>query len=359
MTTDEILQELLSYERKNIKYADTLDKLIKSIYEGHENELASIYGTINNFNESKPFKFSDYPQTASRIKKVIEGIASKTEIAILASTTAAWGLANVKNDTFVDLVFKGRLEANKIPTQYNSRNLDALQAFQNRKTQGMNLSKRVWNYTQQHKAEIELAFDVALLNGTPARTLAKDLKQYLNEPDKLFRRVRDKRGNLVLSKNAKAYNPGQGVYRSSYRNALRLARTETNMAYKQADYLRMQNLDFVVGFEVKRSNNKYDCDLCNSLKGKYPKDFKFRGWHPNCRCYVVSILATSEELDKLTDMILNEEDLTGFKSKNEVKGLHQGFNDYIKQNKDKILAAKSIPYFVADNVDFKSLKFAK
>lgn len=359
MTTEDILKELLSYERKNIKYADTLDRLIKSIYEGYEAELASIYGTINNFNESKPFRFSDYPQTASRIKKVIEGIASKTEIAIIASTTSAWGLANVKNDTFVDSVFNGRLEANKIPTQYNSRNLDALQAFQSRKTQGMNLSKKVWNYTQQHKAEIELAFDVALLNGTPARTLAKDLKQYLNEPDKLFRRVRDKRGNLALSKNAKAYNPGQGVYRSSYRNALRLSRTETNMAYKQADYLRMQNLDFVVGFEVKRSNNKYDCDLCNSLKGKYPKDFKFRGWHPNCRCYVVSILATPEELDKLTDMILNEEDLQGFKSKNEAKGLHQGFDDYINQNKDKILTAKNIPYFIADNVDFKSLKFAK
>ena len=104
-TIEEILQELLSYERKNIKYADALDRLIKSIYEGYENELASIYGTINNFNESKPFKFSDYPQTASRIKKVIEGIASKTEIAILTSTTDSdqnpiWSVISIINQYY-------------------------------------------------------------------------------------------------------------------------------------------------------------------------------------------------------------------------------------------------------------------
>ena len=76
--------------------------------------------------------------------------------------------------------------------------------------------------------------------------MSRDVRRYLRNPDKLFRRVRDKHGNLRLSKAAKAYHPGRGVYRSSYRNALRLTATENNMAYRTADHLRWQQQPFVV-----------------------------------------------------------------------------------------------------------------
>ena len=110
------------------------------------------------------------------------------------------------------------------------------------------------------------------------------------------------------------YNPGGGVYRSSYKNAMRLTRTEINMSYREADHLRWQEMDFVVGIEIRRSNHEYGCNVCESLKGKYPKDFKFSGWHPHCRCHAIPILATEEEL---LDSIEND---TPINSKNEVKG---------------------------------------
>ena len=75
----------------------------------------------------------------------------------------------------------------------------------------------------------------------------------MNEPDRLYRRVRDKGGNLRLSKAAKMYHPGQGVYRSSAKNAQRLTRTEINMAYRESEYLRWQQLDFIVGIRVMLS----------------------------------------------------------------------------------------------------------
>ena len=62
-------------------------------------------------------------------------------------------------------------------------------------------------------------------------------------------------GKLALSKNAKAFHPGQGVYRSSYKNAMRLTRTETNAAYRLADQDRWQRMDFVVGMRVHKSKN--------------------------------------------------------------------------------------------------------
>lgn len=60
------------------------------------------------------------------------------------------------------------------------------------------------------------------------------------------------KGKLVESKPMMNYNPGPGVYKSAYKNALRVAVTETNMAYRKADSDRWQKLDFVLGFEVKR-----------------------------------------------------------------------------------------------------------
>ena len=62
-------------------------------------------------------------------------------------------------------------------------------------------------------------------------------------------------GKLALSKNAKAFHPGQGVYRSSYKNAMRLTLTETNAAYRLADQDRWQRMDFVVGMRVHKSKN--------------------------------------------------------------------------------------------------------
>lgn len=55
------------------------------------------------------------------------------------------------------------------------------------------------------------------------------------------------------------------------------------MAYRKAEQERWKSFDFVVGYEVKiTQNGKHVEDICDCLKGKYRKDFKFMGWHPQC-----------------------------------------------------------------------------
>ena len=204
--------------------------------------------------------------------------------------------------------------------------------------------------------DIESALELGIKTGQSAASMARDLKQYLKEPDKLFRRVRDKDGKLHLSKAAQAYHPGQGVYRSSYKNALRLAVTEANMAYRASDYERVQNFDFVVGIEVRLSNNhtlngKPFYDICDELKGKYPKDFKFRGWHPFCRCHAITILKTREELMADNERILDGQEPTE-DSVNSVTELPDNFKAWAVKNKSRILAADekgTLPYFITDN----------
>ena len=198
--------------------------------------------------------------------------------------------------------------------------------------------------------------------------MSRDVRRYLRNPDKLFRRVRDKHGNLRLSKAAKAYHPGRGVYRSSYRNALRLTATENNMAYRTADHLRWQQQPFVVGIEIKLSNN-HTCkgvigrfvDICDDLAGIYPKDFKFVGWHPHCRCYCVPKQASKEEFMEYQQRLLNGEDVSNYHFKGEVKDLPRNFKDWYTDNTDRIARAKSQPYFLRDNaklIEKNSSKYA-
>ena len=70
----------------------------------------------------------------------------------------------------------------------------------------------------------------------------------------------------------KDYHPGQGVYRSAYKNALRTSATTTNTAYRSADYERWSKQDFILGIEIHRSaNNRGPCKICDAMVGKYPK----------------------------------------------------------------------------------------
>lgn len=89
-------------------------------------------------------------------------------------------------------------------------------------------------------------------------------------------------------------------------------------------------------------------DICDTLKGRYPKDFKFVGWHPHCRCHVVTILKTEEEMMRDTQRILNgEQPLKG--SVNTVKSVPSAFKDWVEEQADIIEKGGKLPYFIADN----------
>jgi hypothetical protein len=130
------------------------------------------------------------------------------------------------------------------------------------------------------------------------------MRQLLKNPDKRFHRIRNDNGNLIPSAPMKAYHPGQGVYRSSFMNAKRLAVTNTNEAYRTADHERWNKLDFILGVEVRRSSSaKGPCSICDALVGRYPKDFKYWGWHPFCICPATPILMSE---DKFIDYLNND-----------------------------------------------------
>lgn len=338
-------------------------KMIEAIYNAAATEAARIAANTQGIDTDTPFRFDDYPQTRKRVAELMAQLKSRISVTVVNGIDAEWTLANNKNSELANRVFGknvGRL-SQAAYRRYYSTNDNAREAFLARKVGGLSLSQRVWCYAEQFKEEIEMGIDVGLRNGLSADQMSRDLRSYLRHPDKLFRRVRDERGQLHLSRAAAAFHPGQGVYRSSYMNARRLAVTETNMAYRTSDHTRWQQMDFVVGIEIVLSNN-HTCkgpdgkphpfhDICDELAGRYPKDFKFTGWHPHCRCHAVSILKTPKEIAEDTRKILNgeEPDTT---SVNEVRDVPPAFRDWVTNNADRIEAAAqrgTTPYFLRDN----------
>lgn len=348
---------LQGFDVQAYRQSEAYVQAVDAIYNEAVNEFAAVASKVN-FNPNKPFSFNDYPQAKKKADEIVRGMSAKMKSVIVSGTRNQWLFACKKNDEFLAHILDTSKVSKKLLQKYQDRNLDALSTFQTRKINGLDLSQRIWNYTGQMKDQMELGIDIALGDGRSANALSRDLRQYLVDPDKLFRRVRDKHGNLVLSKNAKAFHPGQGKYRSSYKNAMRLTRTEVNMAYRESDQLRWDKLDFIVGFEVKLSNNhtlngKPFVDICDDLKGKYPKTFKFKGWHPQCRCHANPILMDPDEFntDELNELkaAIKGTEYKQFQSRNAVNDVPQGFKDWVNDNAERIKGWKTTPFFIKDN----------
>lgn len=346
------------YDKRHIANVRRYQRQIDAIYKQAAAEVAARASTLP-APEDGIFSFDDFPAIKAQIDSLMAQMAGNIEFTVNNGVHAEWALANDKNDALVESVLGGDVS---LAAKYHRAHNEARDAFLARKVSGLNLSDRVWRYTNQFKDEIEMGLDCGIRDGLDAPQMARRLEQYLDHPDKLFRRIRDERGVLQLSKRAAAYHPGRGVYRSSYKNARRLAATETNIAYRTSDHERWKDLDFVVGIKISLSNN-HTClnnkgqavpfmDICDTLAGNYPKDFKFTGWHPHCRCIATPILKTKEEIEADNERILRGEEPSDPKdSENAVKELPEDFQKWIDDNLTRVVRTQQLPYFITDNAE--------
>lgn len=343
------------YDKKHIANVRDYQRRIDNIYKKAVEQISMRSAGLD-APDGYIFTFDDFPALRKQIDALISKMQSDIEFTVTDGVRAEWDLANAKNDALV-----GTLpDALSGLAKYHRTHEDALSAFLGRKQGGLGLSENVWKYATQFKDEIEMGLDVGIRDGLDAASMARQLKQYLQFPDMLFRRVRDEHGVLHLSQRAAAFHPGQGVYRSSYKNARRLAATETNMAYRTSDHERWKDLDFIVGIEISLSNN-HTClnskgkpvpffDICDELQGKYPKEFKFTGWHPHCRCIATPIMKTKAELDADDERLKRgEEPSDPSTSENAVTDMPDGWKQWMEDNAERIENAKSMPYFIRDN----------
>lgn len=119
------------------------------------------------------------------------------------------------------------------------------------------------------------ALEKGIKQGISAESLGRQIRQYLNNPDMMYRRyhlkkamadgtkrdvvewrrrVIDEQGKVRFVKENLAH-VGTGVYRSARQNALRLTIPETNMAYNYANCERWSSEPYVLGIRIRTSAN--------------------------------------------------------------------------------------------------------
>lgn len=378
-------------------YADN----VRRLYATATDELLKLSAMKAANGVSAAFSFSDNKRLSEQANAILRALYSGVYNEIKGGVIAEWENANKSCDALITSIFGKKVKEDNHYARYFARNKESVDVFFKRKSEygGLNLSQRVWKYVGDFKTEMEMALSVAMGEGKSAATISREVRKYLQRPDMMFRRFRvktgeqdifDADGNVVGKEpvygrvwkrkvvdavtgnvswqtvNLKDYSFGRGVYRSSYKNAMRLARTETNMAYRTADQERWRQLDFVIGYRVVLSDNHPEPDICNDLsakrgekgsRGVYPKDFVFKGWHPQCRCYVVPILADEKEFDKIQEAILNDEPIP--ESKSVIREPNKYFQDWWKSNKKRVSEAQSLPYWVKDNPKYTRIKREK
>ncbi|WIL01313.1 head morphogenesis capsid protein [Riemerella phage vB_RanS_CRP6] len=342
--------------RKRVKqYGRTLEQ----IYNGLIARVSSL--VVKSDITNKIYRFRNNKKILLEIEKALDSYYKNTLNTINIGTEKQWQFANEKYNalriaTLERLAHKLSKETYIREIEKVSKtphNLKALHSFQQRKINNFTLSERVWSITQQVKSELEMAIDVSLSEGISANELARKIKKNLNEPDRLYRRIRDKHGNLVLSQNAKYYNPGQGVYRSAHKNALRLAKEEINTAYRTSEQIRIMQNNDVVGVEIHLSPSHKVYDICDELAGRYPKNFIWNKWHIGCMCHRRTILKSDEELIKELN---NNQELPPETSKYYIGAMPKQFNRWVKDNKDRFKNWKYKPEFLEQNKEFINLK---
>ena len=307
---------------------------VRRIY-GELNGEAARIALSTGYDGKQPFAWKDYPATKARVRKLQERFVSQLGGLIMTGTSEEWKRSNLQQDLIVDKVLKAYHTSREDAAneRYYRDNSEALQAFQQRKEQGMNLSDKLWDQSQAYREELQDTISAAIERGTDAITLSKQISKYLSDFPAMQRDYKEKYGKASKVQNCE--------YRS-----IRLARSEINMAYRSAEQQRWRQLDFVVGYEIKMSGSHPVHDVCDELAGKYPKDFVWNGWHPNCMCYEIPILKTEEEFYNKNPEARSWE---------EVQDVPEAFNMWVGGNLERIKAAEknsTLPYFLADNKQY-------
>lgn len=350
-------------ERRREQLFRAIEQLIYTAYL----QALSLPAVRRAIEQKKDDFFFESNHTANRqVERVLGAMADRLNGLLLNGIRREWEFSKEVLEARVeaqldpstrDRMLRDRL---RIDATQRSRIRSADAFVREKQRDGLNLSGRVWNLAGNAKKEIEVILQNAIKEGRRGTEIAKDLRRFLIEPNKLFRRVRNKEtGALELSAAAKAYHPGQGVYRSSYKNALRMARTELKAAQCEAAWQSAQTNPLIVGWEIRLSNNHTTLrdgkpcpfhDMCDELQGVYPKAFRFRGWHPHCRCEMLPIIARPSDRKELYRRIFKGDAKEHASwSPRAVEEVPQVFTDWVEKNRARARGWRTLPRFITDN----------
>lgn len=332
------------------------------LYSSYIKKLASLDYGDDVLENDVLFNFDNFPTLRKRLDDIFNDYYANSMLCYKSGITDGVSLAYTHDGDAL-----GQFSVLSDKALQTARKTAAATFIANRLNakNGLNLAQSVWNYCQQTKAEFEMAMSNVIADGlskgTSAEDIGRQIRQYLKEPDMMYRRyhtvqrlangqkkdvVTWRRKRIIDGKVRFVEEPlekvGQGVYRSSRMNALRVARTEINAAYHTTRNERWANEPFVIGQHIHVSpqhDPEEDADICDELEGYYPKDFVWNSWHPQCMCTSDPVMISGDEREQFYRKLLNGEDMSNYVSPNRIKDMPDQYKRYIEDNADKIVDA--------------------
>ena len=335
------------------------NKRLGRLYSDYVKKLTSLGYGEDVLEDDALFNFDNFPQLKARLNEIFNDYYQNSLLCYKSGITDGVALAYNHDEMVIGGYSVLTDKAIRV-----ARDTAAATFIANRlKTKnGLNLSQIVWNYCQQTKSEFEMAMSNTIADGikkgSSAEEIGKGIRKYLNDPDMMYRRyhtikvqkngkkkdvVTWRRRRIIDGKVRFIEEPlekvGMGVYRSARKNALRVARTEINAAYHKARNERWQNEPFVIGQYIHVSPQHNIDDICNDLEGRYPKDYVWISWHPQCICTSDPITIQGEEKKEFYKRLMAGEDMSNYVSPFAVLTMPEKYNQYIKDNSEAIVKA--------------------
>lgn len=341
------------FEARHLGDIKTEQLKIRNLYEKAIADIYKITGIIK-FNGGV-FNITRYPSFSKKVDDILLTLSKNMTFTLINGAKGQWNLAVNKNAAVIHKNYGSGKISRAVNRMIYDPQEKAMEEFIHRKINGLGLSDRVWKYTNQFRTEIEQNLFAGLSEGRSAAAMARDQAKYLEMPDMLYRRVRDasvktslQKRELVLSPDAKRYKPGKGIYRSSYKNAMRLTRDTNNDSYRQSDMVRYKTLPFILGYNVNLSNRHPITDICDDLQGTYPVTFVWLKWHNQCICSCTSKLASPEEYARYEQSIIDGTS-DKFIFTGRVNELPANFNSYVESKQGSMDNWKRKPEWVLQN----------
>lgn len=335
------------------------NKRLGRLYSDYVKKLTSLGYGEDVLEDDALFNFDNFPQLKARLNDIFNDYYQNSLLCYKSGITDGVALAYNHDE----MVIGGySVLTDKAIRVARDTAADTFIANRLKTKNGLNLAQTVWNYCQQTKSEFEMAMSNTIADGikkgSSAEEIGKSIRRYLNDPDMMYRRyhtikvqkngkkkdvVTWRRRRIIDGKVRFIEEPlekvGMGVYRSARKNALRVARTEINAAYHKARNERWQKEPFVIGQYIHVSPQHNIDDICNDLEGRYPKDYVWISWHPQCICTSDPITIQGEEKKEFYKRLMAGEDMSNYVSPFAVLTMPEKYNQYIKDNSEAIVKA--------------------
>ena len=260
------------HDKKSVANIIKRNKRIDNILNTAYNDLALRSKTV------KGIAFNNV------LRKEIKALRTSLKANITKEITQQWNLGSTKiketmND-YLDKVGKGVNIPDEINQTLRAPNLNAMNTFLDRTERGMNLSKKIWRTTKMAQTQIQDFLASGVTTGKSAIQTARSLKQFMKGTPIIYK------GTLIKGSNINF-------------QAIRLAATEANMAFRLSEEVKIKKLPFVTGQNIDIGGGHPRPDICDELAGDYPKDFIWGGWHPLCICVRTWKMVSKKEFVKM------------------------------------------------------------